>query len=215
MPQRRKQQKGAGLFDIFSSDPAKKIIANNTRIEELKKESEQKCDELKKKIGIQIRELEQKNVELQKAVDANKAEAEKKAESGSVFDRFTNMFGSSADDAKTGSDAAGPGTGLVGGPGTGPGTGPVGGPGTGPGTGPQRAAEHVGETGAGPEAHVPDDRGGVPRRRCRASGDRVHLAGQEVDVVLDHVETSRRRRQPGDPIHPDHPAASRWQRQGV
>jgi hypothetical protein len=144
MPQRRKQQKGAGLFDIFSSDPAKKIIANNTRIEELKKESEQKCDELKKKIDIQIRELEQKNVELQKAVDANKAEAEKKAESGSVFDRFTNMFGSSADDAKTGSDAAGPGTGLVGGPGTGPGTGPVGGPGTGPGTGP------VGGPGTGP-----------------------------------------------------------------
>ena len=34
-------------------------------------------------------------------------------------------------------------------------------------------------------------------------------------MVLNHVETSRRRRQPGDPVHPDHPAPPRWQGQGV
>ena len=100
MPQRRKQQKGAGLFDILSSDPAKKIEANNKRIEELEKESEQKCAELKKKIEIQIGELKKKNEALQKTVDEKKAEDVKEAESGSVFDGFKNLFGSKSDEAK-------------------------------------------------------------------------------------------------------------------
>lgn len=98
MPQRRKQQKGAGLFDILSSDPAKKIEANNKRIGELEKESEQKCDELKKKIDIQIGELKKKNEELQKAADAKKAADVKEAESGSgfSFSKITDLFGSKA-----------------------------------------------------------------------------------------------------------------------
>jgi hypothetical protein len=100
MPQRRKQQKGAGLFDILSSDPAKKIEANNKRIGELEKESEQKCAELKKKIDVQIGELEKKNEVLQKAVDEKKVEEVKQAESGSVFDGFKNFFGSKSDEAK-------------------------------------------------------------------------------------------------------------------
>jgi hypothetical protein len=75
--------------------------------------------------------------------------------------------------------------------------------------------EHVREAVAGPEAQVAKDRGRIRRRRRRARGDRVHLAGEEVDVVLHRVETSRRRRQPCDPVRPDHPAPARWQRQGV
>ena len=43
----------------------------------------------------------------------------------------------------------------------------------------------------------------------------MHLARQQVDVVLDHVEARGRRRQPGDPVHPDHPAAPRRRRQGI
>jgi hypothetical protein len=92
MPQRRKQQKGAGLFDILSSDPAKKIEANNKRIGELEKESEQKCDELKKKIDVQIADLKKKNEELQKAADAKKAADVQEAKSGSIFDGVKNLF---------------------------------------------------------------------------------------------------------------------------
>ena len=98
MPQRRKQQKGAGLLDILSSDPAKKIIANNKRIGELEKESEQKCAELKTKIDIQIGELKKKNEELQKAADAKKAVDAEEAKSGSIFDGVKNLFGSKATD---------------------------------------------------------------------------------------------------------------------
>ena len=43
----------------------------------------------------------------------------------------------------------------------------------------------------------------------------MNLAGEAADAVPNHVETSRRRWQPCDPIHPDHPAAPPWQRQGV
>jgi hypothetical protein len=107
MPQRRKQQKGAGLFDILSSDPAKKIIANNKRISELEKESEQKCDELKKKIDIQIGELKKKNEELQKAADAKKAE-EANSGSGFSFSKITDLFGSKSDAAAKPAAAAAP-----------------------------------------------------------------------------------------------------------
>ncbi len=35
-------------------------------------------------------------------------------------------------------------------------------------------------------------------------------------MVVNHVETSRCRRQPGDPVHPDPPRSPpRWQRQGL
>ncbi len=43
----------------------------------------------------------------------------------------------------------------------------------------------------------------------------MHLAGEQVGAVLDRAEPARRRRQPGDPVHPEHPAPPRWQRQGV
>lgn len=105
MPQRRKQQKGAGLLDILSSDPAKKIEANNKRIGELEKESEQKCAELKTKIELQIGELKKKNEELQKAADAKKAE-EASSGSGFSFSKITGFFDSKPDEAKPAAAAA-------------------------------------------------------------------------------------------------------------
>mmetsp|Transcript_42108 Transcript_42108/g.88028 ORF Transcript_42108/g.88028 Transcript_42108/m.88028 type:complete len:284 (-) Transcript_42108:2188-3039(-) len=69
--------------------------------------------------------------------------------------------------------------------------------------------EHVGETVAGAEAHVANDRRRIRRRRRGARGNGMYLARQRVDVVLDHVETTCRRRQPGNPVHPNHPAPPR------
>ena len=43
----------------------------------------------------------------------------------------------------------------------------------------------------------------------------MHLARQQIEVVLNHVEPALRRRQPSDPVHPNHPAAPRGERQGV
>jgi len=97
MPQRRKQQKGAGLLDILSSDPAKKIEANNKRIGELEKESEQKCAEIKKMNDQKIVDLKKKNEELQKAADAKKTE-EASSGSGFSFSKITDIF--KPDDAK-------------------------------------------------------------------------------------------------------------------
>jgi len=100
MPQRRKQQKGAGLFDMLSSDPAKKIEANNKRIGELEKESEQKCADIKKTNDLKIGELKKKNEVLQKAADMKKAADAEQASSGSIFDGVKNFFGSKPDEAK-------------------------------------------------------------------------------------------------------------------
>ncbi len=107
MPQRRKQQKGAGLFDILSSDPAKKVEANNKRIDELEKESEQKCADIKKMNGQKIADLKKKNEELQKAVDEKKAAESEQASSGSgfSFSKLTNLFGSKAAEAPKGAEA--------------------------------------------------------------------------------------------------------------
>ena len=49
----------------------------------------------------------------------------------------------------------------------------------------------------------------VRRRRRRARGHDVHLALLQVDVVPDHVKAGRGRRQPGDPITPNHTTARR------
>ncbi len=38
---------------------------------------------------------------------------------------------------------------------------------------------------------------------------------QEVNVSLDNVEAALRRRQPGDPVHSNHPTPSRRERQRV
>jgi hypothetical protein len=68
---------------------------------------------------------------------------------------------------------------------------------------------------AGRGAHVANDRRRVCRRRCCPRGDGVHLAGYQVHVVLNHVKPRRRRRQPGDPVYPDHPAPPGSKLQGV
>jgi len=99
MPQRRKQQKGAGLLDMLSSDPTKKIEANNKRIGELEKESEQKCDEIKKMNDQKIADLKKKNEELQKAADVKKAADAEEASSGSYLSKFKGLFDSKPADA--------------------------------------------------------------------------------------------------------------------
>ena len=124
MPQRRKQQKGAGILDFLSSDPAKQIETNNTRIGELEKESEQKYDEIKKMNAQKIADLKKKNEELQKAADAKKAEVVKEAESGFSFSKITDLFGSkSAADAPAAGPATGSATGSAAGPAAGPAAG--------------------------------------------------------------------------------------------
>jgi hypothetical protein len=100
MPQRRKQQKGAGLLDGFlTSDPAKKIEANNKRIGELENESKQKCDEIKKINDQKIAGLKEKNEGLQKAADAKKAVDAQEASSGSYLSKFKGLFDSKPADA--------------------------------------------------------------------------------------------------------------------
>ena len=43
----------------------------------------------------------------------------------------------------------------------------------------------------------------------------MHLTREKVHVILNHVESSSRRLQAGDPVHPHHPAAARLEGQRV
>ena len=71
--------------------------------------------------------------------------------------------------------------------------------------------EHVPvrESTAGPQTLVANDRQNILRLCRQVSGRCMHLAWQEVDVVLYHVETSRRNRQCRDPLHSNHPTRPR------
>ena len=66
--------------------------------------------------------------------------------------------------------------------------------------------ERVEKAGAGPQAQVAND-------HCRIRPVAIEREGKvppwlsAAPSVLDHVEPGRRRRQPGDALHPDHPAA--------
>ena len=60
--------------------------------------------------------------------------------------------------------------------------------------------QHIRKAVARAEAHVANDIHRVRGRRCRARGDGVYLSLQQVDVVLNHVEPIRCRRQAGDPV---------------
>ena len=66
----RKQQHGAGLLDFMNSDPKKKIETNTTKIEELEKDSETKCEAIKKANADKIKSLTDENAKLQAQVDA-------------------------------------------------------------------------------------------------------------------------------------------------
>jgi predicted nuclease with TOPRIM domain len=96
MPQ--KQQHGAGFLDFMNSDPKKKIETNTKKIEELEKDSETKCDAIKKANDEKIKSLTDENAKLQAQVDAKYNE--KPTES--ITSRFSNLFsfGKSASDAE-------------------------------------------------------------------------------------------------------------------
>ena len=93
----RKQQHGAGFLDFMNSDPKKKIETNTKKIEELKNDSETKCDAIKTANDAKIKSLTDENAKLQDQVDAKANE--KPAES--IASRFSGLFsfGKSASDA--------------------------------------------------------------------------------------------------------------------
>lgn len=70
----RKQQRGAGLFDAFSSDPSKKKEANLKKIADLEKESETKCEEIKKLNAAKIEKLNADNTKLDEMIKQKNAE---------------------------------------------------------------------------------------------------------------------------------------------
>ena len=84
----RKQQRGAGLFDFMNSDPKKKIETNTKKIEELEKDSETKCEAIKKANDEKIKSLTNENAKLQAQVDAKANEKP----SESIASRFSNLF---------------------------------------------------------------------------------------------------------------------------
>ena len=98
----RKQQRGAGLFDFMNTDPKKKIETNTKKIEELEKDSETKCEAIKKANDEKIKSLTDENAKLQAQVEAKANE--KPAES--IASRFSNLFsfGKSASEAKAPED---------------------------------------------------------------------------------------------------------------
>ena len=98
----RKQQRGAGLFDFMNSDPKKKIETNTKKIEELEKDSETKCEAIKKANDEKIKSLSDDNAKLQAQVDAKANEKP----SESIASRFSNLFsfGKSASDPEAKSD---------------------------------------------------------------------------------------------------------------
>ena len=94
----RKQQHGAGFLDFMNSDPKKKIETNTKKIEELEKDSETKCEAIKKANAEKIKSLTDENAKLQAQVDAKANE--KPAES--IASRFSGLFsfGQSASEDK-------------------------------------------------------------------------------------------------------------------
>ena len=84
----RKQQRGAGLLDFMNSDPKKKIEKNTKKIEELEKDSDTKCDAIKKANDEKIKSLTDENAKLQAQVVA-KANAKPDE---SIVSRFSNLF---------------------------------------------------------------------------------------------------------------------------
>jgi predicted nuclease with TOPRIM domain len=84
----RKQQRGAGLLDFMNSDPKKKIETNTKKIEELEKDSDTKCEAIKKANAEKIKSLTDENAKLQTQLDAKANEKP----SESIASRFSNLF---------------------------------------------------------------------------------------------------------------------------
>ena len=84
----RKQQHGAGFLDFMNSDPKKKIETNTKKIEELKKDSDTKCDAIKKANDEKIKSLTDENAKLQAQVVAKANENPDE----SIVSRFSNLF---------------------------------------------------------------------------------------------------------------------------
>ena len=72
----RRQQRGAGILDFLSSDPSKKKEANLKKIADLEKESETKCDEIKKLNAVKIEKLNTENVALEEQINKKNAKPE-------------------------------------------------------------------------------------------------------------------------------------------
>ena len=79
----RRQQRGAGIFDFLSSDPSKKKEANLKKIGELEKDSENKCEEIKKTNAAKIEKLNTENLKLDGLIQQKNAEPK-----SSGFDLF-------------------------------------------------------------------------------------------------------------------------------
>ena len=97
---KRQSKRGGGLLDFLSSDPSKKIKANNDKIAELKKDSDIKCKAVQVANDDKIKKLEDANVLLQKQIDdKSKVDETSKADevaNPSMFSRFSGLFSSDA-----------------------------------------------------------------------------------------------------------------------
>ena len=97
---KRQSKRGGGLLDFLSSDPSKKIKANNDKIAELKKDSDIKCKAVQVANDDKIKKIEDANVLLQKQID-DKSKADEVAKTNdasnpSMFSRFSGLFSSDA-----------------------------------------------------------------------------------------------------------------------
>ena len=97
---KRQSKRGGGLLDFLSSDPSKKIKANNDKIAELKKDSDIKCKAVQVANDDKIKKLEDANVLLQKQID-DKSKVDEVAKTNdasnpSMFSRFSGLFSSDA-----------------------------------------------------------------------------------------------------------------------
>ena len=97
---KRQSKRGGGLLDFLSSDPSKKIKANNYKIAELSKDSDIKCKAVQVANDDKIKKLVDANVLLQKQID-DKSKVDEvakmnEASNPSMFSRFSDLFSTDA-----------------------------------------------------------------------------------------------------------------------
>ncbi len=69
--------------------------------------------------------------------------------------------------------------------------------------------QHVRKPVAGAVSHVANDLRGLGRHCRRPGGNGMNFTRQEVNMGLYHVKVPLGRRQPGNPVHPNHPTPMR------